>query len=371
LKTRPLVLMVSGNAPPVRDGVGDCTDRLLEELARQRPGWRWVWLSRRPRWFHSPLVRRGAVTLVRPTHGWRWPDRVVAAGFVRALRPDLVHIQDQIHSFHETDAAVRIADAAKAVGSALVTTLHEYHVERPSVRHTTALVHRSDVVIANDPRNAERCLSEAGRAVDATWWSGTTVLPPEPADRPATRPGLVSTFGFLSGLKALEPVAEALRRLRPEFPQLHWRIIGPFEPASNPHHAELARRIGPDGVEFTGAVPFARLAGLLGESELMLLPFADGASERRTSLHAAWAFGLPVVTTPPPTTATTIVDEDNCLLVREPTADAWADSLRRVLTDPSLAARLRAGSLRAADRFSWRRLAENHLEVYERLLSSL
>jgi len=365
---RPRVLMVSGNAPPVIDGVGDFTDRLLSELVRQRPGWRWVWLCRRPRWFHAPAASRGGVTLLRPGHAWGRVGRASAAWAVRAVRPDLVHVQEQIHAFHETAAAARIGAAAKAAGAALVTTLHEYHVELPSVRHTTDLVRRSDFVIANDPRNADRCRAESGREVDAVWWSGTNVLPPAPADRPATRPGLVTTFGLLNGLKSLDLVTDALRLLRPEFPDLFWKIVGPFDPATDPTHAEVARRVGTAGLAFTGAVPFADLPALLAESEVMLLPYADGASERRTTLQAAWALGLPVVTTPPPTAATCVVDGDNALLVREPTAAAWATALRRVLTDPALAARLRAGSLRTADRFSWRRLAENHLEVYERLI---
>jgi len=369
LKARPLVLMVSGAAPPMMDGVGDCTDRLTAELVRLRPDWRWAWLCRRPRWFHAPVVRHGGIHLVRPCYGWGRSGRAAAAGAVRALRPSLVHVQDQTHSYFETDAAVRIANAAKAVGAPLVTTLHEYHVELPSVVHTTDLVRRSDFVIANDPRNAERSLSEAGRAVDATWWSGSTVLPP--SVQPARRPGAVATFGFLNGLKSLEPVAEGLKRLRAEFPDLLWRIVGPFDPAGNSLHAELERRVGGVGVEFTGgfSVRDPRLQTLLAESELMLLPFADGASERRTSLHAAWACGLPAVTTPPPTALTAIADGDNCLLVREWTPDAWADAVRRVLTDPQLADRLRAGGLRAAERFSWRNLAEKHVEVYETLLA--
>lgn len=363
--------MVSGNAPPVMDGVGDCTDRLLAELRRQRPGWRWVWLCKRPRWFSSPVVRRGGVTVVRPGHGWGRLGRSATAALVRAIRPDLVHVQEQIHSFHETDAAVRIAEAAQRSGARLVTTLHEYHLELPSVRHTTELVRRSDFVIANDPRNAERCLDQAGRAVDASWWSGSTVLPPDAPARPPTRAGVVTTFGFLSALKSLDPVAEALRRLRSEFPRLLWRIIGPFDPATDLRHADLARRVGADGVEFTGGFSARdpRLGTLLAESEMMLLPFADGASERRTSLHAGWAFGLPVLTTPPPTTSTTIRDGDNCLLVRAATADDWAAAVRRVLTDPLLNGRLRAGSLRAAARFSWPLLASNHLAAYDRLLN--
>lgn len=367
---RPRVLMVSGNAPPVMDGVGDCTDRLIAELALQRPGWQWIWLCRRPRWFHAPIVNRGGVTLLRPSHGWGAIGRAAVAAAIHALKPDLVHIQEQIHSFHETEGAARVARASKSIGVPLVATLHEYHVELPSVRHTNDVVKLADYVVANDPRNAERCLSETGRVVDATWWSGATVLPPSRSLRAEVKPGLVTTFGFISALKSLEPAAEALRGLRAEFPSLHWRIIGPFDPVGNAHHAELQRRVGGEGVEFAGGFSThdPRLQELLAESEMMLLPFADGASERRTSLHIAWAFGMPVITTPPPTRATSINDMGNCLLVAEPTAEAWTAAIRRVLMDRALADRLRAGSLEAAKRFSWQRLAENHLSVYDRLI---
>ena len=253
----------------------------------------------------------------------------------------------------------------------LVTTVHEYHVELPSARFTTELVKRSAVVIANDPRNAERCLQEAGRAAEHLWWSGSSFLPP-PADRGIkTVPGRLSTFGFVSELKSIELVADALNLLGERHPALQWRIIGPFDPATNPRHADLARRIGIgwDRAHFTGAVRNeARLTRLLAETEVMLLPFADGASERRSTLQVAWAFGLPVITTPPPTETTAIVDGVNCLLVREPTAAAWASAIERVLTDRDLADRLRAGSRAAADRFSWPRLAALHIEMYERLL---
>src|SRR5262245_60210190 len=103
--------MVSGNAPPALDGVGDYAARLLEELHRQRPGWRWLWLARRARWFHAPATVRDGVPLFRPTRTWTPRGRAAACAVARALRPDVVHVQDQTHSFHETDAAVRLADA--------------------------------------------------------------------------------------------------------------------------------------------------------------------------------------------------------------------------------------------------------------------
>ena len=195
-------------------------------------------------------------------------------------RPDLIHIQEQIHSFHETDAACRIADPV--CDRPVVTTLHEYHVERPSVRHTTGLVRRSTVVIANDPRNQGPCREHAGRTPDYLWWSGSTVLPVESTRSYPTVPGLLTTFGFLNGLKSLDVVAQAVRLLRRERPGLRWRIIGPFNSSTNIDHYEVARRVEGSGAEFTGGYVARdpRLGALLAEADLMILPVADGASER-------------------------------------------------------------------------------------------
>jgi glycosyltransferase involved in cell wall biosynthesis len=361
------VVMISGHGPPTMDGVGDATAMLLAELARQRPDWRWTWLTRRPGWWRSPVVAGPGYRLVRPNHTWTSSGRRVARAALRWLAPDLVHVQEQVHSFFETEAAARLAEAA---GCPVVTTLHEYHIELPSVVYTDELVRLSAAVIANDARNAERCLERTGRAADARWWSGSTVEPPPGTPR-RPEPDVVTTFGFLTALKSVDVTLEALERLRSAGRPLRWRIIGPFEPAHNRDHAAIARLGRRDWIEFTGgfSVRDPRLLRLLGESRLMLLPFADGASLRRTTLFAAWAFGVPAITTPPPGDEPEIVDGENCLLVREPTPEAWARGIERLLDDPALEARLSAGGRCAAERYGWPVLARRHLALYDRVLA--
>ncbi len=366
----PRVLMVSGNAPPVMDGVGDFVLRLVQELARQRPDWSWFWLARRPRRVDWPITREGGVRLLRPNHTWTPRGRSLACAVARAVRPQIVHVQEQIHSFHETPAACEIA---RASGGAIVTTLHEYHTELPSVVFTNELVQMSRVVVSNDPRNAQRCLESTGRMPDHQWWSAATVCPLDPSRREPSRPGAVVTFGFVSALKTMGLLHEALKIVRLSHPELRWRIVGPFHPDTDPSHAALRDQLAPDlgWIELTGAVPgLDRVRPYLADAQLMLLPFTDGASLRRTTLQSAWALGLPVVTTPPPLETDAVIDGENCLLVRDSTPDAWASAIVRVLSDPSLADHLSAGSLRAADRYSWRRLAANYLAMYDALLET-
>jgi glycosyltransferase involved in cell wall biosynthesis len=365
---RPRMLFVSGNCPPSVDGVGHYTANLIDELARQRPNWDWLWLCRRPRWFHSPVRRWEGVRQYRSGHSWSPLGIRLACATTRWLRPHVVHIQEQIHSFHESAAAARLARSAPG---AILATLHEFHEELPSVEHTRVVVDRATVLIANDHRTGLRCEQATGRAPDHTWWSPSNLRPPEPSWNVRTRPRLCVTFGLLNGLKWLEVVRQALEPLRISYPDLRWRIVGPFNPDTNPEHAAAARDLAADWIEFTGGVEDIhdrRLRTWLGEGAVMLLPFADGASPRRTTLQTAWSFGLPVITTPPSVAEAAVIGGQNCLLAPLDRPADWTAAVSRLFADSSECARLKAAGQATAEQFSWRRLAALHLEQYERIL---
>lgn len=363
---RPIrIVVVSGNTPPVIDGVSHYTAALLKRMVDLRPDWEWLWVGRRQRWFHAPLLSASRLRVLRPHHTWSELGAQLATVPIRLLRPDILHIQDQIHSFHETRAAVILAGAA---AGRVITTLHEFHTELPSVRHTIELVGRSEILIANDARTALRCANWTMRPVDYSWWSGSNIPPPEPSWRIEKAPGLVTTFGMLSPIKALDLVYEGLARIRENRPDLRWQVVGPFDPAANPLHAQLKSKFSPLWVHFLGGFKNHEgrdLRTVLGSSEVMLLPFTDGASPRRTTLQTAWAFGLPVVTTPPQVNEPDVVDGLNCVLVREQTPEAWATAIDRVLSDAALRGQLEEGSLATARHFGWDRLARLHIELYE------
>ena len=365
LPRRPRILMVSGEAPPLCGGVSDSTHQLLRELAALRPGWRWLWLSRRPRWNSAPITHLGPITLLRPAFGWGEGSTRFSEAVARLCRADVVHVQDEEYSYAHGRAACRIAAAARAP---VVTTLHEFHTSGPGMARTVELARRSDVVVANDRRPAAGCLAQAGRTADRILWSANTIRPPEPGGDIRRQPGLVATFGFINRLKQFDVVHAGLDLLRDRRPDLRWKIIGPFEPENENDHAGLARRLGGDWVTFTGGLPEAGVRSRLAEARMMILPYSDGASTRRGTLQVAWAFGMPVITTPPPAEEPMIVDGRNCLLVREATPRAWAEAIGRVLDDPALDARLREGSLATARAFSVARQAAHYVDIYESLL---
>lgn len=307
--------------------------------------------------------------MIRPTHAWNSLGIQLATTVVRWLKPDLIHIQDQIHSYFETDAAIQIA---KAANCPVVITLHEFHDELASVRHTIQLVSRADKVITSDARTSDRCRNYTGRNPDWQGWSPANVLPLDLDQAVKPIAGLFTTFGLISPIKQLPLIFEALRDLRQQGVDVQWRIVGPFDPINNAYHAELQERFRVPWVQFTGGFPNMqdrRLRSLLAESDVMILPFADGASLRRTSLHTAWAFGLPVITTAPFESEPSIQDEVNCLTVKESSSEAWVEAIARLLQDAKLKEQLCAGSRAAAQQFSWTRLADLHKEIYQQLLN--
>lgn len=363
---RPRVLIISGSASDAICGVTDYTSRLIAELRRQRPEWDWLWLCRRSRWFHSPYVKAGGTRIIRPHHAWDSVGKALATRAERMLRPDLVHITDEIFAFHETDAAVVLAEAA---GCPVITTLTEFHSELPSFRHTVALVERSRAIIASDTRTFERCSLVAGRTPDLLAWCPSNLIPsPTYAREPA--PKFLITFGHINELKLLDIAFEAIRLLHPEERGLRWLIVGQFDPVTNRRHRDLQEKLRAPWVTFTGALKESEIENLFRKTAVMLLPFADGASVRRGTLQAAWAFGLPVVTTAPGANEPAIRDDGNCLFAEINSPKSWADAIARVIDDPVLATRLSDEGFKTADSFSWDRLAKLHLNIYDRILDS-
>ena len=371
------VLMVSGNGPDHACGVAHFTERLLRQLSIDSQDASFVWLSRRAKLKQVPLARQSRHILqARPWHTWRPASWRLAGALMSVWRPQIVHIQDEIHSFHETRAAVELALQARRVGARVVVTLHEYHIELPSVKYTDELVSLADAIVAQDARNAQRCRERTGREPAAVGWSPANIDPPPQAVSPTT--DRLVTFGLLGRGKGLEVVREALKVARKRRPNLTWHIMGPFDPEQNDYHRELKHQFTEPWIVFTGggAKELAEIGfrTALAGASVMLLPFADGSSPRRTTLQAAWAFGLPTITTAPPVVELAIRDGDNCCLVPgaevsvERQVEAWVAAVERVLDDAAYRAALSRGSHAAARSHSWQQLGEQHSAIYSKWL---
>jgi len=119
-----------------------------------------------------------------------------------------------------------------------------------------------------------------------------------------------------------------------------------------------ARALGvSDRVHCAGAVPLDRLMPLYDEYNLFVLPTLPGEGIPRVLLEAMSA-GLPIVTTRVAGIPSLIEHEQNGLLVDEPTPEAIAAAIERVIADDTLRRALIAGGYATARAHTLEALAE-------------
>ena len=134
-----------------------------------------------------------------------------------------------------------------------------------------------------------------------------------------------------------------------------------------PEHRQLAARLGVEGsVRDLGPIADSHLADLYNAADVLLFPsLYEGFGWPPVE---AMASGLPVVCSRAGSLAEVVGD---AALTAEPEdVDGLASHVAAILTDPVLAASLRARGLERARHFDWDRTAEQFERVYREVLES-
>ncbi|MDI6857384.1 MAG: glycosyltransferase family 4 protein [Dehalococcoidia bacterium] len=121
-------------------------------------------------------------------------------------------------------------------------------------------------------------------------------------------------------------------------------------------------------VTFTGRVPTDELVRLYNRAEILVSPsvyegFGLPAAE-------AMACGTPVIATTAGAFPEVVAHDETGWLVPPGDAQALADAIRRMMSDPELRARFgEAGRRRIQERFTWRETARKTAALYEEILA--
>ena len=178
------------------------------------------------------------------------------------------------------------------------------------------------------------------------------------------RPNLVLFLGHLQAEKGIYDLLDAVAKVRAVVPDLRLVCAGDGDRIGVAHYAE---RLGiADAVKFTGWVGPSGKRALLEHAAVFALPSYDEALP--VSLIEAMGAGVPVVASPVGGIPEVVADGASGFLVAPGDKTALERSIRRLLIDRTLAARMGAAARETARA---RYAPERALPVLERLYESL
>lgn len=333
-----------------------------------------------PRGVVPPLARRGGLVvrhprfLAMPGLGmfsnpftlYRTARAAVARMATEGVAIDVI---DAHYLYPDGVAAVWLG---RALGRPVVLTargsdvseLPQYWYPRRLIREAVA---RADALIAVSAGLKQKLLALGAAECRTTVLRNGVDLEAfqPPGDRTALRRSLglgdapmLLAVGRLVPLKAYDRVISAL----PDLPGYTLLIAG--EGPERGALEALAKRLDLiDRVRFLGAVPHGELAGFYGAADALVL-----ASTREgwpNVVLEAMACGTPVVATPVFGVTEMIAAPEAGLVIRDGTAEALAEGVRRLVAAPPD----RGATRKIAEQFSWDATTAGQIALFRRVLA--
>lgn len=370
--------LISGEFPPMPGGVGDFTRILAEHMLKQG---------------HkvSMLSRAGAAHVSLPVStvgGWGAGCLLEIRRWARRGGLDLVNLQFQTAAFNMSPFIHFLPDF---IGVPVVTTFHD-------MRHpylfpkagplrdwiVMRLARASQGVIATNREDELKLPTMLHRRVIPI---GSSIKRPalSASERAHLRQQIVADddclllghFGFVRPIKGVDYLIKALANLRSRGKNARLVFIGARSNtvdggADSDYLRELDERIRrldlEDAVHFTGFLPDEDVSAWLGAVDLVVLPYADGASFRRSSLIAALHQGCAIITTEPAVAEPALAHGKNLWLAPPRSAEGLERAALQLLSEPAQVTALRQGAERLSQVFGWERITRDTIDFYQSCL---
>lgn len=372
--------IVTGEYPPMQGGVGAYTQILARELVRQGHE---VFL------FTSDQSHSDDLPIVNTVQRWGIASLRTIAQWAHAQRLDVLNLQFQTAAFGMSPFIHFLPNIIRDIP--VVTTFHDLrhpylfpkagklrdwivmHLARQSagvivtnhedLLHVKHLPHHTLIPVGSN-------ILDTLPNFDAQMWRAKAGAQPDDF--------LIAYFGFINRSKGVDTLLESLSQLRHNNIPARLLIIGDAAGSSDPtnrsYAAEIEERINTLGlkpyIHRTGFVDDESVGAFLKASDVVALPFLDGASYRRGSLMAAIHYGCAIVTTTPQVSIPTFVDGENMLMVSPSDVATLTEKLHRLYADTALRVYLQSGAHRLTTCFDWSSITRDTINFFERALGA-
>ncbi len=381
------ILYVTGEFPPMRGSIGDHTARLATAVMKDGHQ---VGILTDCKAQGAELFGAEVLPIIKKWDITAWPK------IARVMRRyDVLHLEYQAGAFGMGLPTQLLADGMRLLtgGKPVVTTFHDLLVpylfpkagrlREWSVRH---LARASDGVVVTNAEDGLK-LTEWGIR-DIRQVPIASPLPLEVSstwDRDAWRAKwnvephhkLVVYFGFVNRAKGIEALFHAhdglLRAGQPIRVIMAGDSLGASDPSNQAYLSEIKAlaaelNLNTPWLQWTGDLSETELIEAILASDLIALPFREGASLRRSTLIMALSLGRAVVTTEPKTKIPFLTHRENILFARRDDKASFAREMALLLRyEPSLR-RIERAAETLKQHFDWHNIAEQYIQLYKDIL---
>jgi glycosyltransferase involved in cell wall biosynthesis len=162
---------------------------------------------------------------------------------------------------------------------------------------------------------------------------------------------------------SVDLVVRAFAQVQTQFPAARLCLLGNGPVESQVRH--LAVDLGATNVEFAGPISRQEIGRYYEQNDLFIN--ASWVDNMPVSVLEAFASGTPVVTTAPEGIRYIVEHERTGLLCDPGDWNALAQNVCRLLKDPILASSLAQNAFEESQRYSWKQVREQWLEIYRSL----
>jgi len=378
--------LISGEYPPDQGGVGDFTRELARALADIGHEIH-VITTQSP--IPNPQSPIPSLTVHRVMEDWRWGCWRQILALADESELDVLNVQYQAAAYGMHPA---INFVPRRQGrSPVVVTFHDLKVpylfpKAGPLRWWVVrlLARRADGVIVTNAEDYLRLANlQFANLLCIPIGSNIPVAPPPAYDRDAERSRwgvgpddlLLGYFGFLNESKGGEELIQSLALLVEQGLPAHLLMIGGRVGSSDPSNRAYAERVErliaslglSERVHWSGYARLEKVSAGLLASDVCVLPYRDGVSFRRGTLHACLAHGRAIVTTHPAVSLPQVRDGENMLLIEPRNPEMLAEAVARLADNPVLRTRLEVGAKALAAEFTWECIARQTAAFFERL----
>jgi glycosyltransferase involved in cell wall biosynthesis len=306
----------------------------------------------------------------------RWSPRCLPrlVSEIRAFAPHVLHFVYPSVTFPRTPFVNLLPHLLKwrFPTLPLVVTLHEYHdASLPGRMRSAVTATAADLLlVTNEEDHARLRRLPIRRLATVPLGNHFPVEAPSPSRAAALRDAygigddeLVGFVGFIDANKGIECAVRALALLQ-DRPALLLLSEERPDDALHRHLRQLAAQLDVT-LHWPGHLPQQEVSLLMQECRMMVFPFRQPVTARRSTFIASLLHGRPTIATGASTGP--FVSEHNCLLLPEMTPPSLAAAIDRLRHDPLLRQSLASEARQLAARFDWQRVGATVVALYEEL----